>query len=192
MTDIITPQLRPLVIWPDQTLRTECEHVNDIQQTQQLIADMKHTVRRHDGLGLAAPQVNDLSRVLLVRMINDSGVDNTPLDRTDGQDPFVPKEKIYTFINPEIINVNDTYTYTWKEGCLSVPGYFEHRSRPQSITVKFQHENGVYDQMEAQGLFAFVLQHELDHLDGKVFVDQLSRLKQQRVKKKIAKTLRNK
>lgn len=179
-------QVKPLVIWPDKMLRTECRPVENIHNEHQLIADMKRTVECHDGLGLAAPQVNDLSQVVVLRLTAHH-MPHSSADNISEQDISA-----YTLplINPKLAQVDDTYMYTWDEGCLSVPGYFERRQRPQRVVVQYQNEHGHEKEQEFQGLAAFVVQHELDHLNGKVFVDELSRLKQQRVKKKIAKTQR--
>lgn len=187
------PSLQPLVIWPDEKLCTVCDPVEDIRSddTQQLISDMIHTVRVRGGLGLAAPQVGNFSRLFILRSSYE-GLAKEINKETGGTDPGgIPDDRIDVMVNPELVKVDDTLTFPWDEGCLSVPGYFERRWRPKRVIVHYSDQRGHEHEREAQGLAAFVIQHELDHLDGKVFVDDLSRLKQDRVKKKIAKTLRN-
>jgi peptide deformylase len=118
------------------------------------------------GIGLAATQV-DVHRRLLVT------------------DVSADKSEPYVLINPEIIE-KDGVTVT-EEGCLSVPGYYEEVKRAEHIRVRFLDRNGDATEMEAEGLLAVCIQHEMDHLDGKLFVDYLSEAKRMRIRKKLVK-----
>jgi len=161
----LKPKILPLVFWPDEILHQHCKFVHEIDETlHQLIYDMAYTMYHKKGVGLAAPQVGVSQSVIVVEI--DRGI--IPL------------------INPVILESNDLM-YSFDEGCLSVPGYFEKRKRPQKVLVEYQTAGNVIAQDEFQGLAAFIVQHEIDHLCGKVFVDGISRLKQDRVKKKIKK-----
>lgn len=174
--------LLPLVLWPDSKLNEVCEPVvfpddswsetnknlfeSSIAQFQ---ADMFCTMNHMKGIGLAAPQVGHPLRMLA-------------LEITPGHQDF--------YVNPEIVEIDNKHKFKWEEGCLSVPGYFESRERPQRIVVSYKTIHNVPQTQELQGLAAFAMQHELDHLNGIVFVDGLSPLKKQRVRDKIRKTLR--
>jgi peptide deformylase len=124
------------------------------------------------GIGLAATQV-DLHKRLLV--LDVSELKDTPL----------------VFINPEI-EVLDPEPFGYEEGCLSVPGYYDLVTRPRKVRVKALNRNGEAFETEAEGLLAVCLQHEVDHLDGKLFVDYLSILKRQRIKNKLLKEQKQK
>jgi len=164
----LVPKILPLEYWPSNILHETCEDVVEFDtDLKQLIYDMAYTMHRRNGIGLAAPQVGKLLNIIIVET------------RT-----LIP------MINPRIIESDEKYTYSMEEGCLSVPGYYEKRTRPQRVVVKYQKSNGIEKQTEFQGMSAFLVQHEIDHLNGKIFVDDLSNLKKDRVKKKMKKTLR--
>ena len=166
----LVPTLLPLEYWPSDALHKPCEDVVEFDtDLKQLIYDMAYTMHRRNGLGLAGPQAGKLLNVIIVET------------RT-----LIP------MVNPRIIESDDRYNYSMEEGCLSVPGYYEKRSRPQRVVVEYQRSNGIKTQTEFQGMAAFLVQHEIDHLDGKIFVDDVSNLKKDRVKKKMKKTLRGK
>ena len=157
--------------FPDPRLRTKAvpvENVDDALRT--LIDNMFETMYDAPGIGLAATQVDVHQRLLVA--------DVTP----DKSDPHV-------LINPEILE-KDGVTVT-DEGCLSVPGYYEEVERAQQIRVRFLDRNGDSQEMEAEGLLAVCIQHEMDHLDGKLFVDYLSETKRQRIRKKLEKERRH-
>ena len=161
----LEPELLKIEYWPNDVLHQKCEDVTDFdEKLHQLIYDMSYTMYRRDGVGLAAPQVGVLLNVIIV----ETNLAMIPM------------------VNPRIIESSDTL-YEFEEGCLSVPGYYEKRKRSQRVIIEYQTSNGIKVQKEFQGLAAFAVQHEIDHLEGKVFVDGLSRLKQDRVKKKIKK-----
>jgi len=135
-----------------------------------LIGDMFETMYEAPGIGLAATQV-DVHKRLLVTDIS-----------TDKNEPYV-------LINPEILE-KDGVTVT-DEGCLSVPGYYEEVERAEHIRVRFLDRNGDETEMEVNGLLAVCIQHEIDHLDGKLFVDYLSEAKRLRIRKKLEKERRH-
>lgn len=169
--DVIAKEL-PIRIWPDPILHKLSMPIDKefgTPELKQLIVDMFHTMRLNKGVGLAAPQVGVSKRVITMEV--------------------EPNVLVY-FINPIITESSDV-NYKWEEGCLSVPGYFEFRERPNDINVWTNDIDGKLMTVRLQGLYAFALQHEMDHLAGKVFVDDLSQFKKERVKSKVKKTLRN-
>ena len=166
----LTPKLLPLIIWPNSTLNQSCDPVDFTDVIiPQLIVDMFRTMKHYKGIGLAAPQVGHLKRLVTIELKEN--------------------HKFY-LINPVIVEHGATQ-YKHNEGCLSTPGYFEDRLRPQSIIVQHQTLNGITLHNKFEGLYAFAIQHEIDHLNGQVFIDNLSQLKKDRIKSKIKKTLRN-
>lgn len=159
--------------FPDPRLRTKASPVKEVSdQLRTLIDDMLETMYAAPGIGLAATQVNVHQR-LLVMDVSESG-----------DQPLV-------FINPEI-TVLDPDLGEYDEGCLSVPGYYETVHRPKSISVTALDRNGQSTTQQLDGLLAICLQHEIDHLEGKLFVDYLSPLKRQRIRKKLEKDQRQK
>jgi peptide deformylase len=157
--------------YPDDRLRTIAKPVATItDQTRQLVADMLDTMYAENGIGLAATQVNVHQRVVVI-------------DVSESRDqPLV-------LINPEIIAKSGDTTY--EEGCLSVPQSYANVERAAEVTVKAQNTAGEWFELKADGLLAICLQHELDHLLGKLFIDYLSPLKRDRIKKKLEKEARN-
>jgi peptide deformylase len=159
--------LLPILEFPDPRLRTVATPIAQVDGTiRTLIDDMFQTMYAAPGIGLAATQVN-VHQQLLVLDISEEH--NQPL----------------VFINPEIIAHEGSQTY--QEGCLSVPGIFADVKRHNEITVRALDRNGKSFELRADGLLAVCIQHEMDHLAGKVFVDYLSPLKRELVKKKLAK-----
>ena len=153
--------------YPDPRLRTRAEPVEAVDdELRRLIDDMFETMYEAPGIGLAATQVN-VHRRLLVADVSE-----------DKDDPRV-------FINPEILE-KDGVAVT-EEGCLSVPGFYEKVERAEHIRVRALDRNGEAFETELEGLLAVCVQHEIDHLDGKLFVDYLSQLKRQRIRKRIEK-----
>lgn len=169
----MTPNLLDILVWPNDVLSRPCDDVMDFDDDlQQLVVDMIHTMEHRLGIGLAAPQIGVSSNVIII--VNDHGPDVVPL----------------TLINPQLIEVAEA-KFQWDEGCLSVPGYYEMRKRPNRVVVQYQDVSGNEHQSEFIGLWAFVVQHEIDHLNGKVFVDTLTPLKKKRVTNKVRKTLKD-
>jgi peptide deformylase len=160
--------LLTILEYPDLRLRKRATAVADVDDAlRTLIDDMFETMYTAPGIGLAATQVNVHKRLLV-------------LDVSEAKDaPMV-------FINPTI-EVLDPEPMGYEEGCLSVPGYFDMVSRPRKVRVNALDRNGTPFELEAEGLLAVCLQHEVDHLDGKLFVDYLSILKRQRIKHKLLK-----
>jgi len=175
----------PIVLWPDKRLKQECEDVTEFDdQVRHLVASMIATMKARDGVGLAAPQVALPANVITI---------DIPMERrlpSQGTETpsYEPVSSPFVLINPKIIAA-DEKMFSWSEGCLSVPGYYEDRDRPWRIVVEYFNDDGKKYTNEFTNLFAFAIQHEIDHLEGKVFVDGLSRLKQDRIRKKMVKTL---
>jgi peptide deformylase len=166
--DYALMSLLTILEFPDPRLRKRASPVSIVDAAlRNTISDMFETMYDAPGIGLAATQV-DIHKRLLV------------LDVSENKDaPMV-------FINPEI-EVLDREPIGYEEGCLSVPGYFDMVNRPRKILVKALDRNGAAFEVEAEGLLAVCIQHEVDHLDGKLFVDYLSILKRQRIKNKLLK-----
>lgn len=156
--------------FPDPRLRKQAAPVEVVDDAlRALIGDLFETMYEAPGIGLAATQV-DVHKRLLVADVS-----------SDKSEPFA-------LINPEIIE-KDGVTVT-DEGCLSVPGYYESVERAEHIRVRFLDRDGEAVEMEAEGLLAVCIQHEIDHLDGRLFVDYLSEAKRQRIRKKLEKERR--
>ncbi|MEC8787822.1 MAG: peptide deformylase [Pseudomonadota bacterium] len=156
--------------FPDERLRTVAKPVEEVNdEIKQLVSDMFKTMKVENGIGLAATQVNRHVQVVVMDVSEDQN------------EPRV-------FINPEIIR-KDGSTIS-EEGCLSVPGNYAKVERAESITVKALDQNGESFELDAEGLLAICIQHELDHLKGKLFIDYLSPLKRQRIRKKLEKEAR--
>ena len=157
--------------FPDPRLRTKAVPVESVDnELRFLIDDMFETMYAAPGIGLAATQVDVHQRLLVT-------------------DVSADKSEPHVLINPEIIE-KDGITVT-EQGCLSVPGYYEEVKRAEHIRVRFLDRNGDEVEMEAEGLLAVCIQHEMDHLDGKLFVDYLSEAKRMRIRKKLVKDQRH-
>ena len=160
-----------ILIFPDQRLRNVAKEVLDInEEVKTLSKDLLETMYSGDGIGLSATQVNIHRRILVV-------------------DVSEEKDSPMIFINPSV-EVLGQEKKIYGEGCLSVPGFFEDVSRPAKIKITAQNLDGEKFSLEAEGLLAVAVQHEMDHLDGKIFVDFLSNLKRQRIKQKLIKISR--
>jgi peptide deformylase len=157
----------PILEFPDPRLRTIAKPVTQVDDSlRQLVDDMFETMYAAPGIGLAATQVNVHQQLLVLDVSEDH---NQPM----------------VFINPEILRAEGHQVY--QEGCLSVPGIFADVKRAERIAVKALDRDGKAFELEAEGLLAVCIQHEMDHLAGKVFVDYLSPLKRELVRKKLAK-----
>ena len=162
--------LREILHFPDPRLRLRAEPVVEVDDTiRVLVDDMFETMYAAPGIGLAATQVNVHKRVLVADVSED-------------------RSQPVALINPEIIEA-DGCEIT-EEGCLSVPGYFDRVERPGHIRVRALNVDGKPFEMEADGLLAVCIQHEMDHLQGKLFVDYLSELKRNRLRKRADKQRR--
>jgi peptide deformylase len=161
----------PILRYPDPRLHTVAKPVTVFdQRIRELVRDMAETMYAAPGVGLAATQVDVHLRVIVV-------------DVSDA------KDQLQVFVNPEIVGASgDRKVY--EEGCLSVPGIYEEVERPDRVTVRAFDQNGQSFSCEAEGLLAVCLQHEIDHLNGRVFVQYLSRLKQNRIRNRMLKAER--
>ena len=153
--------------YPDQRLRTVAQPVQTVDDAlRSLIDDMLETMYESKGIGLAATQVNVHRRLLVLDVSEDQS------------QPLV-------FVNPEILSREELFTT--QEGCLSVPGIYDDIERARRVRVRALGRDGETFEIEAEGLLAVCVQHEMDHLEGKLFVDYLSELKRQRIRKKLEK-----
>jgi peptide deformylase len=160
----------PILEYPDPRLRKKAKPVVTVDDDiKRLVDDMFETMIDSHGIGLAASQVDVHQRVIVMDLME------------DGSQPRV-------FINPEIEVLNDT-TEPYDEGCLSVPGFYETVARPSNVMISALDREGRPFKEKASGLLAICIQHEIDHLEGKLFVDYLSPLKRQIIRKKMKKKL---
>ncbi len=166
----IAMALLPILEFPDPRLRTKAAVIEAAEVTtpafQELIDNMFQTMYEAPGIGLAASQVDVHKRFMVI-------------------DVSEEKNEPRVFINPEIVAQDGGQVY--QEGCLSVPGIFADVTRADTITVKFLDRQGQPQELSTDGLLAVCVQHEMDHLDGKLFIDYLSPLKREMVRKKLAK-----
>lgn len=161
-----------VLTYPDPRLRKQAVPVETVDETiRQLVDDMVETMYAAPGIGLAAVQVNVQKRVIVIDISEDQG-------------------DLRVFINPEITEKSGEQES--EEGCLSVPGIYAPVTRADSIVVNALDRNGAEFKLESTGMLAVCIQHEIDHLEGKVFVDYLSRIKQERIRKKLSKQARRK
>ena len=165
----------PILITPHPALRTKAGAVQpaDAERVRALVPRMFEAMYKAPGIGLAAPQVGVALRVVVLDLMPDN--QPAPL----------------TLINPHVVAVSDEWA-TREEGCLSLPNQYADVSRPARVTVRYHGVDGAQHQIEADGLLAACLQHELDHLDGVLFVDHLSALKRNMLLRRLAKELKQK
>lgn len=163
--------LRTIITWPATVLSEKCNDVTtfDHEYLYEFISNLVYTMLQNNGLGLAAPQIGLAKNIIVINKQWAGG--------------YIPM----LLINPEIADVTAKAAFTMNEGCLSVPGYFEDRSRYSGVIIKYQDAAGKHHLEEFYNQNAFVVQHEIDHLRGKVFTDDLSELKKGRIMKKIIK-----
>ena len=166
--------LREIIILPDKRLRLVSEPVKKIDsEVKKLVADMFETMYEAPGIGLAAIQVAQPVRLITM-----------DLAKKDENGETKPKPRV--FINPEIISSSEELS-VYEEGCLSIPEYYEEVERPAQVRTRYTDLDGKVHEEDADGLFATCIQHEIDHLNGVLFVDYLSKLKRDRVMKKFTK-----
>ena len=167
--------LREIIILPDKQLRLVSKPVEKVTpDIRQLVDDMFQTMYDAPGIGLAAIQVAQPLRVITM--------DLAKPDAEGGETRREPR----VFINPEIIARSDELS-VYEEGCLSIPEYYEEVERPARVRVRFIDLDGKLREEDAEGLYATCIQHEIDHLNGVLFIDYLSKLKRDRVMKKFTK-----
>jgi peptide deformylase len=149
--------------------------------------DMLDTMYDAPGIGLAAVQIGDLRRVVVMDL-GDGPVPEGAAPVAEGQEPpRVPNPRF--FVNPEVLWASDE-TFCYEEGCLSIPEYFDQVERPARVRVTHLDRDGNRVEEEIEGLYAVCYQHELDHLNGVLFIDHLSRLRRDRAMSKVRKTMR--
>jgi peptide deformylase len=166
---------RPLVILPAPQLRLTSAPIARVDDgVRKLAEDMLETMYAAPGIGLAAVQVGEMNRLITIDVSHDE----------DAKEPRV-------FINPEILWKSEELS-VYEEGCLSIPDYYEEVERPAKIRVRYTNLAGEPEEVEADGLLATCLQHEIDHLDGVLFIDHISKLKRDRVTKKFVKAAKEK
>ena len=159
--------LLPILKYPEPKLHTVAKPVNEVHdRIKKLVTDMAETMYESRGIGLAATQVDVHERVVVIDLSEE-------------------RNQLITLINPTITHKDGETTY--EEGCLSVPGVYDTVTRAERVTVEFLDVDGNAQKLDADGLLAICIQHELDHLQGKVFVEYLSPLKQNRIKTKMKK-----
>ena len=167
--------LLPILHFPDPRLHTRAAPVAAVtDEIRQLAADMAETMYAAPGIGLAAVQVGEMNRLITIDVSRDEDV----------KEPRV-------FINPEILWKSEELS-VYEEGCLSIPDYYEEVERPAKIRVRYTNLAGEPEEVEADGLLATCLQHEIDHLDGVLFIDHISKLKRDMVVKKFRKLAKDK
>ncbi|MEC9340911.1 MAG: peptide deformylase [Pseudomonadota bacterium] len=156
-----------LLHYPDTRLREQAEPVTKFDDDlRQLASDMAETMYAHRGIGLAAIQVGVTRRVVVL-------------------DTSEERNALLTLVNPEVVRSEGLTEH--EEGCLSVPDVYEPVVRPERVWVRAHNLAGETIELDVEGLRAICIQHEIDHLDGKLFIDRLSRLKQDRLRKRVAK-----
>lgn len=165
--------LLPILIAPNQILKTRARPVKptDADLVRDLIPRMFATMYKAPGIGLAAPQISQSLRLVVIDLMPDD------------------KHQPHSLINPEIVAVSEERA-TREEGCLSLPGQYADITRPARVKIRYLDETGAKREMEADGLLAACLQHEIDHLDGILFVDHLSPLKRNMIMRRLAKEQR--
>ncbi len=163
--------LLPIIIAPDPRLKNVARPVESVDDgIRRLMDDMLETMYTAPGLGLAAPQVGVLERVIVVDAAGEEGAANPLL-----------------IANPELVRVSDDDA-SYEEGCLSLPNHYADVIRPRAIRLRYLDRDGETRELEAEGLLATCIQHEMDHLDGILFVDHVSALKRNMILRKLVKT----
>ncbi len=161
--------IRDIVIWPDPILKAVARPVDRVDDSvRRLLDDMAETMYAADGVGLAAPQVGVGLRAVVI--------DTSPRQ---------PEQKLIHLVNPVIVKAEGKTTYS--EGCLSIPGEAEDVERAAKVLVRALDRSGAEFEIEGSGLLAIALQHEIDHLHGTMFVDHLSSLKRELIRKRMKK-----
>ena len=170
--------LMPILTLPDNRLRLASAPVSAVDgDVRTLLDDMLETMYDAPGIGLAALQVGVAKRVVVVDVA-----------KREGEEKEEVKNPIF-LINPEIVKASDERS-VYEEGCLSIPDYYAEVERPARVRMRYLDRSGAMQEMDADGLLATCIQHEIDHLDGVLFIDHLSRLKRDRVIKRFVKDAR--
>jgi peptide deformylase len=162
--------LLKILVFPDPRLRTLAEPIMDFDDNlKKLSEDMLETMYEGSGIGLAATQVNVHKRIIVVDISEEK---NSPL----------------ILVNPTLKKIINPEKKSYSEGCLSVPGFYEELSRPSSVEINASDVNGDEVNILTEGLLSVVIQHEMDHLDGKMMVDFISNIKREMIRKKLLKS----
>ncbi|AVO36821.1 peptide deformylase [Pukyongiella litopenaei] len=165
---------RPILIHPDPRLKKLCAPVADLSDELRILADdMLETMYDAPGIGLAAPQVGVLQRLIVLDCVKEDGAAPRPL----------------VMFNPEVVSRSEALN-TYEEGCLSIPDQYAEVTRPAEVEVAWIDRDGKARQQGFDGLWATCVQHEIDHLDGKLFIDYLKPLKRQLITRKMVKLKR--
>ena len=165
--------IKPIQFVPDPVLRKSALPVENItDKTLQLLDDMAETMYDAPGIGLAGPQIGELKRLIVMDCSRDD-----------------EKRELWQMINPEVIELSEDNS-TLEEGCLSIPGHTAEVSRPDWIKLRFTDIKGKEQQIKAEGLLAACIQHEIDHLNGILFIDHISKLKRDIIWRKVLKEAR--
>lgn len=165
---------RQILIHPDPRLKKVSASVDDLTDARRALADdMLETMYDAPGIGLAAPQVGVLERLIVLDCAKDEGQPPRPL----------------VMFNPEVVAASDE-TRVYEEGCLSIPEQYADVTRPSEVTVRWMDRDGAEQEESFAGLWATCVQHEIDHLDGKLFIDYLGTLKRQMITRKMVKLKR--
>lgn len=171
--------VREIVVYPDKRLKLVSKEVESFNGAlHDLLDDMYETMRARNGVGLAAIQIGVDQRVLVI---------NIPLEVSEGE-VDQPKENTLEMINPVIVEQNGTEVF--QEGCLSVPGIYEDVERAKHVKVEYTDRNGNMHLIEDDDFLAVAIQHEMDHLDGKVFIEKLSYIKRKKFEKEWKKRVK--
>ena len=165
-------KLIPIITVPDPILRQVASPVGEITDgIRQLLDDMAATMYDAPGIGLAAPQINISKRLIVM----DCGKDDTP--------------ELFKMVNPEIVGQSDARAIL-EEGCLSIPDHTADVERPAEVEIRYLDEDGIDRSLTASGLLAACVQHEIDHLNGVLFIDHISRLKRDMILRRVMKDMR--
>lgn len=160
--------IREVLVYPNKILREKsCDVTIFDEHLHKLLEDMYDTMVHKEGIGLAAIQIGVAQNVLIINLVDEEGLQK--------------KEDLYEIINPLILEKNGTTVY--QEGCLSVPGYYDEVERAEHIKISFYDRYGTQHIEEHTGLMAIALQHEMDHLTGRLFIEKLSYLKRKKFEK---------
>ena len=166
--------IKPILIHPDPRLKKRCEPVSDLSdQLRKLADDMLETMYDAPGIGLAAPQIGELSRLIVLDCVKEEGETPRPL----------------IMFNPEITASSEEMN-TYEEGCLSIPDQYAEVTRPAEVKVKWLGLDGDTHEDQFDGLWATCVQHEIDHLNGKLFIDYIGAMKRQMITRKMVKLKR--
>ncbi|MHA7875651.1 peptide deformylase [Roseivivax sp.] len=168
--------LRPIILHPDPRLKKVCPPVEAVtDELRELADDMLETMYDAPGIGLAAPQIGQMLRLIVLDCVKDEDAEPRPI----------------VMFNPEILSASEE-TGTYEEGCLSIPEQFAEVERPTEVTVTWLDRDGARQEEHFDGLWATCVQHEIDHLNGKLFIDYLGPMKRQMITRKMQKLKREK